>query len=460
MVLEGLGMIYAISVLVLAAIFTVATVTPVNMGILAFAAAFIVGAWVSDIPIEDVVDAFPAGTFLIVGGITLLFAIAKANGTLDYIMDRCLHLVRGRRWAIVWMLFALSGLLMSMGAVLAVGMLAPIAMPLAARNRINPFLMGMMITHGGLACVFSPINLYGALVTGIMKSAGLPTNPGAIFLVPFVLNLAIGVVLFLVFGRDLIRGGRRGDDVTASDGPIGGIGVGTLSSPSPASDGSGVSTAVLSRSTTGTAVETAPPRPRLDRYQGATLAGILFLAVGSVGFGIDIGVSAIGVSAALLLMAPKSHPKIVDNVAWPAVVLVCGMLTYMTVLTQNGTLDFLGNTVSAAVAPLFTALILCYAVGILSAFASSTATIGIALPLAMPLLLGGEVGVLGFVAAIVFSATVVDVSPFSLHGVMILANAEVEDKIRFQRKMLAYCGIVVLFAPLIVWALVVVPTSV
>jgi di/tricarboxylate transporter len=217
---------------------------------------------------------------------------------------------------------------------------------------------------------------------------------------------------------------------------------------------------VLSRSTTGTAVETAPARPRLDRYQGTTLVGIFFLAVGSVGFGIDIGVSSVCVSAALLLMAPKSHPKIVDNVAWPAVVLVCGMLTYMAVLTQNGTLDFLGNTVSAAVAPLFTALILCYAVGILSTFASSTATIGIALPLAMPLLLGGEVGVLGFVAAIVFSATVVDVSPFSLHGVMILANAEVEDKIRFQRKMLAYCGVVVLFAPLIVWALVVVPTSV
>ncbi|MEN0140424.1 MAG: C4-dicarboxylate ABC transporter, partial [Rhodococcus sp. (in: high G+C Gram-positive bacteria)] len=67
-------MIYAISVLVLAVIFTIATVTPVNMGILAFAAAFIVGPWVSGIPIADVVDAFPAATFLIVGGITLLFA--------------------------------------------------------------------------------------------------------------------------------------------------------------------------------------------------------------------------------------------------------------------------------------------------------------------------------------------------------------------------------------------------
>ncbi|MEV0685556.1 SLC13 family permease [Nocardia sp. NPDC050378] len=445
-------MTYAISVVVLAAVFTVASVTPVNMGILAFAAAFIVGAWVSGIPITDVVDAFPSGTFLIVGGITLLFAIAKANGTLDYIMKRCLQLVRGRRWAIVWMLFALSGLLMSLGAVLAVGMLAPIAMPLAARNRINPFLMGMMITHGGLACVFSPINLYGALVTGIMQSAGLPTNPGAIFLVPFALNVAIGVVLFLVLGRDLVGNGTQCDDAPAQEDST--PRTGTLRSfPS---DGSAQTTAVMVK----TPPDSVAAAPRLDRHQCATLVGIVLLAVGSIGFGIDIGVSAICVSAVLLLMAPTSHPKIIDEVAWPAVVLVCGMLTYMAVLTENGTLNFIGTSVTAAIAPLFTALILCYAVAILSAFASSTATIGIAVPLAMPLLLAGEIGVLGFVAAIVFSATVVDVSPFSLHGVMILANAEVEDKVGFQRKMLAYCGIVVLLAPLIVWALVVVPTSI
>ncbi|MGM7648773.1 SLC13 family permease [Nocardia sp. JW2] len=449
-------MVYAISGLILVLIFTVASITSINMGVLAFAAAFIVGAWVSSIPISDVVDAFPAGTFIIVGGITLLFAIAKANGTLDYIMARCLHLVRGRRWAIVWMLFALSGLLMAMGAVLAVGMLAPIAMPLAARNRINPFLMGMMITHGGLACVFSPINLYGALVTGIMQSAGLPTNPGLIFLVPFVLNLAIAAVLFVIFGRDLMRNGDgSGDDegISAPD-EIGGV---PSSTPVVAALGGG--TTVSSPTKVESVVAVAPAVPRLDRYQYATLAGLVFLAVGSIGFGLDIGVSAVCVSAVLLLMAPNSHPKIVDNVAWPAVILVCGMLTYMAVLTKNGTLDFSGDAASAAVAPLFTALILCYAVAVLSAFASSTATIGIAVPLAMPLLLGGEVGVLGFVAAIVFSATVVDVSPFSLHGVMILANAEVENKTRFQRKMLSYCGIVVLFAPLLVWALVVLPTS-
>lgn len=146
--------------------------------------------------------------------------------------------------------------------------------------------------------------------------------------------------------------------------------------------------------------------------------------------------------------------------AWPAVVLVCGMLTYMAVMTQNGTLDFLGDAASALGSPLLTALILCYAVAIISAFGSSIGTLGIALPLAAPMLAMGEVGAVGFVAALAFSATVVDVSPFSTNGVMVLANAQVEDKARFQRKMLAYCGLIVLSAPMFVWALVVVPTSV
>jgi hypothetical protein len=106
-------MVYAISILALAAIFTIATTTPINMGILAFAGAFIVGGWVSGIDAKEIIDAFPGSTFIIVGGITLLFAIAKANGTIDLVIDRSLRVVGGRRWAVLWMMFLLAGLLMA-----------------------------------------------------------------------------------------------------------------------------------------------------------------------------------------------------------------------------------------------------------------------------------------------------------------------------------------------------------
>ncbi|MBA8961208.1 SLC13 family permease [Rhodococcus opacus] len=440
-------MVYAISILALVLIFTIATKVPINMGILAFAGAFLVGGWVSGIPIDDIVDAFPGDIFLIVAGITLLFAIAKANGTINIIVESALRLVHGRRWALVWMMFLLSGALMALGSPMAAGMLAPIAMRLAGKKKINPLLMGMAINHGALGCAFSPITIYGAFVNGLIKSAGYEANPMLLFIVPFALNTLFLAVLFAIYGRDLLHElPEDRDEITGAS-----AGAPTRPHPSPGS-GTASATAVLPD------VDVIGHTP-FNRERAATLIGILLLAVGSVAFNVDVGVSSICISTVLLLMAPKKMPRIEDKVAWPAVVLVCGMLTYMTVLKQNGTLDFLGDAATHLGSPLAAALILLYAAAIISAVGSSIGTLGIALPLAAPMLAAGELGALGFIIALAFASTVVDVSPFATNGSIVVAEADVEDRQRFQRSVLAYCGLVVLLAPLVAWALIVVPTS-
>ncbi|MDI9975918.1 SLC13 family permease [Rhodococcus sp. IEGM 1307] len=442
-------MVYAISILALVLIFTIATKVPINMGILAFAGAFLVGGWVSGIPIDDIVDAFPGDIFLIVAGITLLFAIAKANGTINIIVESALRLVHGRRWALVWMMFLLSGALMALGSPMAAGMLAPIAMRLAGKKKINPLLMGMAINHGALGCAFSPITIYGAFVNGLIKSAGYEANPLLLFIVPFALNTLFLAVLFAIYGRDLLH--ELPEDRDEITGAGASAGASTRPHPSPGS-GTASATAVLPD------VDVIGRTP-FNRERVATLIGILLLAVGSVAFNVDVGVSSICISTVLLLMAPKKMPRIEDKVAWPAVVLVCGMLTYMTVLKQNGTLDFLGDAATHLGSPLAAALILLYAAAIISAVGSSIGTLGIALPLAAPMLAAGELGALGFIIALAFASTVVDVSPFATNGSIVVAEADVEDRQRFQRSVLAYCGLVVLLAPLVAWALIVVPTS-
>ena len=174
-------MLYTVSILALVALFAIGTMTPINMGVLAFAAAFLVGGWLSGIPLEDIFVYFPGSIFTIIVGITLLFGIARVNGTVDLLVNGALKLVRGRRWAIVWLMFFLGAGLMTMGSVLAVGMLAPIAMPIAKRYKIDPLLMGMMISHGVLGAAFSPITVYGAFTNGWLQSEGLPTNPLALY---------------------------------------------------------------------------------------------------------------------------------------------------------------------------------------------------------------------------------------------------------------------------------------
>jgi len=190
-----------------------------------------------------------------------------------------------------------------------------------------------------------------------------------------------------------------------------------------------------------------------------TLTGMVGLVLGTGLLGFDVGVCALSIAAALLLVAPQRHRDAVKDISWSAVLLVCGMLTYMAVLKENGTLALLGDAAAALGSPLLAALLLCFAVAIVSAFGSSIGTLGIALPLAFPLLATGQVGAFGFIVALAFCSTVVDVSPFSTNGVIVLAQAQVPDKQQFQRRMFGYTGLVIVGAPLLAWAVAILPSS-
>ena len=134
------------------------------------------------------------------------------------------------------------------------------------------------------------------------------------------------------------------------------------------------------------------------------------------------------------------------------------MLTFVFVLQEAGTIDYVGDAVTGLGAPLLIALLLCYIGGVVSAFASSTAIIGVAISLAVPFLLAGDIGAVGVVVALSVSSTIVDVSPFSTNGALVLANAQDVDKDRFYKQILAYAAIVVVVGPLLAWlAFVVVP---
>ena len=76
----------------------------------------------------------------------------------------------------------------------------------------------------------------------------------------------------------------------------------------------------------------------------------------------------------------------------------------------------------------------------MSAFASSTAIIGVAIALAVPFLQAGDIGAVGVIVALSVSSTIVDVSPFSTNGALVLANAQDVDKDRFYKQILALRG--------------------
>ena len=86
--------------------------------------------------------------------------------------------------------------------------------------------------------------------------------------------------------------------------------------------------------------------------------------------------------------------------------------------------------------PLLAALLLCFTGAIVSAFASSTALLGAIIPLAVPFLMQGQISAIGVVAAIAISTTIVDTSPFSTNGALVVANAPEAEREKVLRKLL------------------------
>ena len=106
-----------ISIYALVAMFVVATILPINMGVLAFVGAFLVGTLVAGQTTKEIIAGFPGGLFLTLVGITYLFALAQNNGTIDWLVRLAVRAVRGRIAAIPWIMFGISAVLTSVGAV-------------------------------------------------------------------------------------------------------------------------------------------------------------------------------------------------------------------------------------------------------------------------------------------------------------------------------------------------------
>jgi di/tricarboxylate transporter len=421
-----------ISILVLVVVFVIATTRSINMGALSFAAAFGVGELVAGFDADRIFAGFPGDLFVVLVGVTYLFALARANGTTDWLVHAAIRLVRGRVALIPWVMFAISGALTAIGAVspAAVAIVAPLALSFAARYRISPLLMGAMVVHGAQGGGFSPISIYGSIVNGIVEREKLPGSEVTLFLASLVVNLLIAAVVFVVCGG--LKLPRTGAAAAAA------------SEEEAASSGS---------------EEAAAPDAdtRLTPARAATLAALAALVVAVLAFDQDAGLTAITLAVALSVVWPDHGKRAVNEVTWPTVLLICGVLTYVGVLDEMGTIDYAGNAVTDIGIPLLAALLLCYIGAVISAFASSVGIMGALIPLAVPFLAQGHIGAVGMIAALTVSATVVDVSPFSTNGALVLAAAPDVDRDRFFRQLMVYGGVMVAVVPAAVWLTMVVP---
>jgi di/tricarboxylate transporter len=188
-----------------------------------------------------------------------------------------------------------------------------------------------------------------------------------------------------------------------------------------------------------------------------TLVGIAALAIAVLFFNQDVGFTSLLVAVAISLFSPGSNKGAISKIAWPTVLLICGIVTYVALLERIGTIDWLGKGVAGLGAPLLSAILICFIGALVSAFASTTGILGALIPLAVPFLLAGEVGAVGMIIALSISASVVDSSPFSTSGALVVANSPEPQRDKVFRQLIIWGFSMVVLAPIATWAIFVLP---
>ncbi|MFC5063817.1 SLC13 family permease [Actinomycetospora atypica] len=443
-----------VSIIALVALFVVGTVLPINMGALGFVAAWLVGMYSLGLSEREIIGGISGDLILTLVGVTYLFAIARNNGTVDLIVRAAVRSVGGRVALIPWVMFGVTALLTAIGAAspAACAIIGPIALGFAGRYRISPLMMGMLVVHGAQAGGFSPISIYGVITNSVMAENGLPVSPVVVFLASFLFNLVIAVALFLTLGgrslwsRRLSRDELDDDRGSEDDAPDDGTGTTTTGTRTPAG---GVATAEA----TGT---TTTRRRLLD--QVITLVAFAIVAFVALVFEKNIGFTAITAAVVLTALFPKEQKGAIKQIAWPTVLLVAGVSTFATILNEAGAPEAVGTWAATLGTVLIGALVLCYVGGITSAFASSTALLPIIVPISVPLIATGNVSAVAVVAALAIASTIVDVSPFSTNGALMVANRpDTITEEAYYGQVLRYSVLVTLVGPLVAWAALVVP---
>jgi di/tricarboxylate transporter len=424
-----------LSIIVLVALF-VATLRPgFDLGLAALSAAFLLGL-AAGVPANEVTGFFPADFFVLIVGVTALFAAAQLNGTLDWLLDLLLRLVGGRLLLVALVPFVVGAVLTAVGTLpaAATAIVAPIALGLAARYGISPLLAAVLGVTGIISGLLSPLAVYGVTARELSTKLGIDlpgTAPVTFLLGGLLTGLAVCVACLLVGSR---TGALPRGRVTAPARLTGLAGA----SPDPQD---------ATRPSDDTAV---PAAPGSRKARALTVFSLLAVVALSVGFDMNVGYLGLTAAMILQLVLGLKPGAIVSMIPWGVVLLIGGLLTYVGLMQHLGAFKQISDLLQVEGSTALSLLVLCYIAGVTSFAASSIAVFVTAMPLLPPLVAGG-LSPVGGVLALALASVLVDINPLGITGGLILGAAEPSARPRLFRQLLTYGVISIFVAPLLAW---------
>ena len=407
-----------ICLVVLVGVLVVSCVSKLNVGLAAFAAAWIIGTYLaprfgSNIDAASVVAGFPVKLFLDLAGTTLLFAAAQVNGTLGVLVEGGVRLCGGRARRLPLLYFLLAALLSAIGPgnIAAAALLAPSALALSARLKIPPLVMIIAVAHGSIAGGASSLTPIGLIIADNYRKHGLSDVFGS----TLAMNAVVNAVLAL--GGGLLFGGRWWFN---ADGPV-------------AED-------ITARGIVSAEVEVGPAA-RMTTAHVVTLCVILALIAAVLTVrNVNLGFAAITAAVFVFLTRSADESASIRAMPWNVILLVAGMSTFVTLCEKVGAVDLISQAMKHVADERTVVAWSAFVTGVISIFSSTS---GVVLPTFLPAVGdivrevgGGDPG--SVAVAIVVGSNAVDVSPLSTIGALCIAAAakNFETRPLFNRMLL------------------------
>jgi Na+/H+ antiporter NhaD/arsenite permease-like protein len=389
----------AICVATLIAVVAVSCASSTNVGLLALVLAWLIGVFVApaygvELTAKAVAGFFPADLFLTLLGVTMLFSVARVNGSLGLVTRAAERLCGSAPAVLGPLFFALAAVVSAAGAgnVPTAAVLAPPAMLAALRAGVSPLVMMVMVGHGAIGGGLSPITPMGVVADEKLADVGLAGHAGYSFAMNLLVNGLVAGAGYL-----LLRGWRT---------------------VAPRND------AIDPAETSGFYAE---PRHWL------TLAAIAAVIVAAAVFGAHVGFAALAAATLLTLLGAGEEPRVLREIPWGVILMVCGMSVLVALCEKTGAVTVISRWIAGCATPGTLTAWLAGLAGLVSVFSSTS---GVVLPTFLPTVpevirqTGQEPTtalLLAAATAINVGSNVVDVSSVSTIGALCVAACPDEE---------------------------------
>lgn len=376
--------IQILSILALIVAIAIGFFRNVNTGLLGISFAFFIGIFFAGMSANDIMKGFPLQLYLRLVGVSLLFFMAKTNGTMDLIAAFIERVSRGKNRLIPIFFFFANSILTALGPgpLPANSIMIPLGMAVARREKISDLLMGTMVASGALFGTLFPLSSTGIVAITLSEGVGV-TRYFPIFCGLTIAAFIEGIILYAVLGGWKLKNHE---------------------------------------------VESRGEKIEITKEQKITVLVIALFVIGVLVMKYELYLMAFLASTVLAALGLVKQNEAIKSVPWGTFLMIAGVNMLITVIEFVGGIAMIADTLSSVMTPVTASPIMAVIGGLMSTVSSA---VGVVMPTMIPTTAGiasevGGVTTSALISAVITGSHLSAYSPMSGMGGLIMANANEE----------------------------------